>query len=298
MREHAGQWLKILCWTLVAIVLFQTGRALVRNDPFGKIVLPVPPTLTSPDHELAAIGPTGGGPAPGKTPALSPTNSPGGANLAAGLNPANRPPVLATNQINGNSPAATNAKPLNASPAPVRAITSLSTNRNPSVTNAGLANTKGILSATNGGPSTTNAPEVLAGQPAPTRPPHPPRPGLGFPFPGMGGPGQPAPDLPPLVRARIDQIVNSELLGPVFHPQPMALLGIAGETVFLRAASGESGLVKVGGTLGDLKLTRIGINRVLVEQNGQTKELTIFSGMGSDSLLTTSGKSSNETTNH
>ena len=82
------------------------------------------------------------------------------------------------------------------------------------------------------------------------------------------------------------------------HPQPMALLGIAGEVAFLRTDSGQSGLVKAGDTLGDLKLLRIGINRVLVEQNGQPRELTIFSGMGSDSLLTTSNTSSNEITNH
>ena len=33
------------------------------------------------------------------------------------------------------------------------------------------------------------------------------------------------------------------------------------------------------------KLLRIGINRVLIEQDGQQKELTIFSGYGSESLL-------------
>jgi hypothetical protein len=56
-------------------------------------------------------------------------------------------------------------------------------------------------------------------------------------------------------------------------------------------------MVKVGDTLGDLKLTRIGINRVLVEQNGKPQELTIFSGMGGESLLNTPDKNSNET-NH
>jgi hypothetical protein len=37
---------------------------------------------------------------------------------------------------------------------------------------------------------------------------------------------------------------------------------------------------------------------VLVEQDGQTQELTIFSGMGGESLLTTPDNQSNETTNH
>jgi hypothetical protein len=66
---------------------------------------------------------------------------------------------------------------------------------------------------------------------------------------------------------------------------PMALLGIAGDVAFLRAANGQTGLVKAGDSLGGLKLVQIGINRVLVEEDGQKKELTIFSGYGSESLL-------------
>jgi len=66
---------------------------------------------------------------------------------------------------------------------------------------------------------------------------------------------------------------------------PMALLGIAGDVAFLRAANGQTGLVKEGDSLGPLKLIRIGINRVLVEEDGQQKELTIFSGYGGESLL-------------
>ena len=69
------------------------------------------------------------------------------------------------------------------------------------------------------------------------------------------------------------------------RPLPMALLGIAGEVAFLRSANGQTGLVKEGDSLGDIKLLRIGINRVLIEQDGQKKELTIFSGYGSDSML-------------
>ncbi len=44
-------------------------------------------------------------------------------------------------------------------------------------------------------------------------------------------------------------------------------------------------MVKEGDSLGELKLLKIGINRVLVEQNGQKSELMIFSGYGGDSLL-------------
>jgi len=109
----------------------------------------------------------------------------------------------------------------------------------------------------------------------------------GFPgFPGgmMGG----APVvLLPEIQARVDKIVNSEIFAPVFHPLPLGLMGIAGNTAFIRAASGQTGLVKPGDSLGDVKLLRIGTNRVLVEQNGQQQELLIFNGYGGDSLLST-----------
>jgi hypothetical protein len=44
-------------------------------------------------------------------------------------------------------------------------------------------------------------------------------------------------------------------------------------------------LVKEGEDLGPIKLLRIGTNRVLVEQEGQKKELMIFSGFGGEPLL-------------
>jgi len=77
------------------------------------------------------------------------------------------------------------------------------------------------------------------------------------------------------------------------NPLPMALMGIAGEFAFLRSASGQTGLVKEGDSLGDMKLLRIGINRVLIELDGQNKELTIFSGYGGDSLLPTNTPNEN-----
>lgn len=107
----------------------------------------------------------------------------------------------------------------------------------------------------------------------------------GMNFSPFGPPGKHGPDLPPAVQARISKITDSEILGPVMHPLPMALLGIAGDVAFLRSDSGQTGLVKPGDSLDDIKLLRIGVNRVLIEQSGQKKELTMFSGYGSDSLL-------------
>jgi hypothetical protein len=76
----------------------------------------------------------------------------------------------------------------------------------------------------------------------------------------------------------------------------MALLGIAGKVAFLRSPSGQTGLVKEGDDLGELKLVRIGVNRVLVEQDGQKKELMIFSGFGGETLVPKSTDTFDETT--
>ncbi|HEY1489778.1 MAG TPA: hypothetical protein VGF90_01950, partial [Verrucomicrobiae bacterium] len=71
----------------------------------------------------------------------------------------------------------------------------------------------------------------------------------------MGGPGGKKPAaLPPEIQARVDRVYESEIFAPVNHPVPMALLGIAGQTAFLRAPSGQTGLVKEGEELGEIKL--------------------------------------------
>ena len=97
--------------------------------------------------------------------------------------------------------------------------------------------------------------------------------------------GMKAPDLPPAIQTRVDRIAQSEILAPFIRPLPMALLGIAGDRAFLRAANGQTGVITQGGEVGGIKLLRIGTNRVLIEQDGQQKELTIFSGYGGESLL-------------
>jgi hypothetical protein len=121
--------------------------------------------------------------------------------------------------------------------------------------------------------------------------------GMGPGFMGMPGMGGPAPELPPAIKARVNRIVDSEILGPVMRPMPMALMGIAGNVAFLRTATGQTGLAKEGEDVGGLKLLKIGINRVLVEDNGEKKELTIFSGLGGESLMPKT-EPSHEHTNH
>ena len=167
---------------------------------------------------------------------------------------------------------------------------------------AGLTSTN--LTATNPPPtdrprtnaSGTNAPRIAGTSPAGTLPPGvmpagmPPGlpPGMSLGGPGAmrgGGASKPARPLSPIVQARIDRITQSEMLAPVQRPPPMALLGIAGRDAFIRTPSGQTALLREGAEKDGIKLLRIGTNRVLLEQGGEKKELIIFSGLGSESLL-------------
>jgi hypothetical protein len=91
----------------------------------------------------------------------------------------------------------------------------------------------------------------------------------------------------PEIQARIDKIKSSQILGQVMTRPPAmpALLGIAGADVFIRAPNGQTGLVQEGGEFDGVKLLRVGTNRVLIEYQGKTNELTVFDGFGSESLL-------------
>jgi hypothetical protein len=92
-------------------------------------------------------------------------------------------------------------------------------------------------------------------------------------------------ELPPEVQARVDKIINSEIFGPIIRPMPMALIGIADQQASIRATNGQTDWVKIGGEIGGFKLLRIGVNRVLVEQDGEKRELIQFEGIGGESLM-------------
>ena len=94
-------------------------------------------------------------------------------------------------------------------------------------------------------------------------------------------------NLPPVIQARVARIADSEILGPVPRPPviPAALLGIAGQDAFVRTSTGQTHTLRVGEEFSGLKLLQIGTNRVLVEENGNKKELMMFSGFGSEPLL-------------
>jgi len=302
LRQRAEQIARIVCIILAGLVVYELAGVAIRWNPFRGVAVPELPTLT-----VATNGPSS---APHATNLMANTTQKGtnallqqtGTNMAlAGMSNSAAHPVpsmAASNSIVKTEvlPAGSNSVAVMSTNPPTNSITqsdvkpggtnmvapSISTNAGTNLTlvsstsDTNAATSKPKKKRTNGGPM----PEMagmsgMVGMPG--------MPGIGFnPF---GPPGMQGPDLPPALKARVDRITESEILGPVMRPLPMALLGIAGEFAFLRSDSGQTGLVKEGDSLADLKLLRIGVNRVLIEQNGQKKELMIFNGYGGDSLL-------------
>lgn len=299
LRERAEQIVRILCLVLAGIVVYQLAGIAIRWNPFRGVTVPELPTLTAatnnppPGTHGAGLAMNGRGQLTNTASQTSPTNSahltkaetnlPSQRALAAmGTNAGTVSKNLSTNALltaTGTTPE-TNALPFETNTSPTNSIAvTPSTNHGTNLllavattdTNASALKPKRHKSAA------MSAPEMM---------------GMGFnPF----GPAAKPVDLPPALQSRVNKITDSEILGPVIHPLPMALLGIAGQFAFLRSANGQTGLIKEGDTLDDIKLLRIGINRVLIEQDGQKKELMIFSGYGGDSLLP---KDSSNENNH
>jgi hypothetical protein len=280
MLERLEPVLKVICAALAALLLFQAVRLVVRSDPLAHLNIPALPTLP-PDTNTPAGG-TGMNSltVPGSAKAGTNTTHPGVQVAGAATN---SPSSHKSGKTGTNVPHSvsvqkgTNAQlPTAATKIDTNSITELRSGTKETNTVARPDSASTNLSAMP--PGTTNRwPRVSA-----SMPPQMAAMGMG-PF---GRPGaMAAPELPLPIRAQVDRITDSEILGPVIRPLPMALLGIAGNVAFLRSANGQTGLVKEGDSLGGLKLIQIGTNRVLVEEDGQKQELTIFSGYGGESLL-------------
>ena len=310
MRDRPQQILKVACLGLAALLLVQLARVVLRANPLAHVTIPALPAL--PDEAPAENQPTNS--TPGLAQAnkttnqfdhLSRTNStPVGTNrlaaatLAGQNTNANNHRLDAGRETNSVAGSAANQGKTNAATAPSQ--TQAATNR-VAISEAGSVGTNqnrvpGLDEAAR--KNSTNS--VLAkSDPTNTNPITPAAPGerpTGLPVRPPRIAAMKTQPLPLPIQARLDRITESEILGQVIHPLPMALLGIAGETAFLRAPSGQTGLVKLGENLGEIKLLRIGTNRVLVEQDGQEKELSIFSGLGGESLLSKKTGTANENT--
>jgi hypothetical protein len=334
MLERTGKILRIACFVLAALMLYQLVRVSLRGSLLARVTIPALPTLASDTNAPTAVG--GGTNAP--KPTAKGTNAPGGpagtnapastsapaagTNLAAAAQPA----ATATNLAAGG-PSATNPASLGvrtqAGPAEIVAPRSedagASTNAASKVEipqspkSAGTQSVVSVASASSGSnvllaapatnaelsatvsninPSlipTNSVSNALAKVRADGKGSNAASPaamgmaGMKTNLPGMPGRGLPA--LPPEIKARVDRIYESEVLGQIIRV-PMVLLGIAGDQAIIRSPSGQTGLVKEGDSLGEIKLLRIGINRVLVQQDERQQELMIFNGYGGRSLLT------------
>ena len=301
MSDRSEFMLKALCGAVLLLVIYRLGLAIWHINPLYHVKIPPLPTLSTTNATETAQA----------------KSQPSGSQLKAGPDTGSgkgtrndeNVSVRTTNLVAQSSNAVNTASNLVAQ---ATNTVGTATNILAHVTNSTEQASNVVAQATNSSPRSrrqsseqrTNAPLELTGAgPAPGLAGMPPGitatppgaampPGMGMPpgmFPGMPprgrGVGKPGPELPRDIQARIDRVIESEILAPVMRPLPMALLGILGKDVFLRAPNGQTGLVKEGEELGGVKLVRVGINRVLVEEQGEQKELTIFAGLGGEPLL-------------
>lgn len=293
LRARAGQIAKVLCYLLAALLLYEFSSMALRWNPFRGVTVPQLPTLTAATNSpagtstktnliatAAAKGTNDAAHVAGTNAVHSLTNGPANASTNATANSTNSAspaPIAAESAApatNGNEAAAALPGGTNGAAITTNFIAATATNRlgtNVAITSMSTNRSTNLVASA----TVANSPATAG--PAPHRMPGGPG------FPGM--PRRGGIELPAAVKDHIQKIIESELLAPVMHPPPMALMGIAGDVAFLRSDTGQTGLVKEGDSLDDLKLLRIGMNRVLVEQNGQKKELMIFSGYGSESLM-------------
>ncbi|HEY4414295.1 MAG TPA: hypothetical protein VGO57_01275 [Verrucomicrobiae bacterium] len=289
MRKHVQSILKLVCLILAVLVLWQLIAITRRVNPLHNITVPQLPTLTaktnstSNTHNTALNQPVTGSPTLGNLNRTNTQPSPATTTNSAGTNLVVSVPN--TNGVTTNIVAKTTLlavekiKKIETNAIIIWQTNSIDVDSMKTVAATGT----NAVSPSN---ATAHAIELVSASG------HMPPMNRG----GMMGfnPGGQHANLPPAIQAQIDKIFNSEIFGSVPHPMPMALIGIAGDVAFLRAPDGQSGMVKLGDSLGEIKLVRIGINRVLVEQDGQQKELTIFDGYGGESLLDKQGGTNNE----
>lgn len=338
MRERVAQILKIVCVGLAALLVVQLVKIGFRANPLAGAVIPQVPSLPADTNATPSVAANKPLRMPGTNSPVAATGTNGSAtalgtnavahkkskhsesntvDIATGATATNASAnvmrvdgtnIVVTTTVGDTNAPTPVAKQTETNAAPVFSAIAVATN-NPGTnltvaagtniviterTNITAAKPPGGTNIIASASTKTNLTNSAIAKATGARVP----PGMMPPM--MGGPGGrgSAAKLPPEIQARVDRVTESEILAPIMHPMPMALLGIAGKVAFLRAPSGQTGLVKEGDDLGEIKLLRIGTNRVLVEQDGQKKELMIFSGLGGESLLPKPTETSDETTKH
>jgi hypothetical protein len=270
MLDRFERPVKIVCLALALLLAWQLGSLILSGDPLANLRIPPLPTLPGATNELA-------NPVAKETNATpvkkTGTNAPNGTNAALGTNA-----VHDTNAVRG-----TNAVGLTNAVGITNAVGG--TNLVAALTNASRAGDPGRTNAASG-PGDRGSPRAGAPGAMPVLPPGMTPDMMAGGMMGGGRAGVPKKiELPPEAKARVERIIDSEVFGPVMRPVPMALIGISEDEAFIRATNGQTGSVKVGGQFSGIKLLRVGVNRVLVEQDGDQKELTLFGGVGGESLM-------------
>ena len=281
MSKHSNLLLKIACCALGVILLVQLSSVLWRLRPIDRLSIPELPHLTV-SLDAAVLGKN--------------TNLTLGATVAKGSTNSSSVPApvtAATNPASGDFAKGVSTNPIRAE-IPLQSGTNPLADQTSKVSGTNAVPTQASIQGLETDAVTTLTSERKATNRVADR-------GAVKTGTNLNARSLPVPtgatklaEIPPLIQARIDRVYQSEILGTVMRPLPMGLLGIAGNVAFLRTANGQTGMVKEGDELGGIKLLRIGVNRVLIEHEGQTRELTIFSGFGSETLLQKTKESSNE----
>ena len=290
MRERWERLLAMVCGALLILIAFRVFMVVKKGPLSGLNIPPLPHYVDT--NAVANVGKTNGPAktASNKTPAGTNNTSTNTASAKTGTNASGAlaSAAAATNTVATNKPTAssTNAMVATVPPGTNSGTNVPTANGTNAVAGKGKNGTNDVKVANSGPPVVNGMPVMMSGD-------FPP----GFPGgPGMQGGANKLPDLPPLAQGRVNKIIVSEIFAPMMHPQPSDLMGIAGNYAFLRASSGAMGMVKEGDSLGGLKLLKVGINRVLIEEDGEKKELMIYQGYGSESLMT-QNKETKENTN-
>ena len=258
MFDRLERPLKIICLAMALLLAWQLGDWLFRGDPLAHLKIPALPTLPGATNQTDKLAPKDTNVALLKTNGTNGTNATVATNATAGSNAATVTNLVkATNLIAKatNAPAAGDTGQTNSSSSPGR---------------AGLrgAGPPGALPGLPPGMTPEMMARMTGGGP----------PGEG------GGGGMKKIELPHETQARVDAIINSEVFGAIMRV-PMTLNGIAAQVAFIQATNGQIASGKVGDTVGGVKLLNIGVNRVLIEEDGEKKELTLFNGIGGESLM-------------
>ena len=251
MPDRFERPIKILCLGLALLLVWQLGGMILGGNPLRNIKIPPLPKLAGDTNEISNAEPNQAA-ATNVPPAAHPGAE---TNLARGTNS-----ILGTNIAEAtNSVKSTNA------------VTGTNVAANALHPSAAGAEPQG-----NAGPRRHRAGPGMGGM----------NPAMMAAMMGGGGMGGAKPvQLPPEVEARVGKIIDSEILGSIMHPMPMELDGISEQSACIRSTTGQTDWVKVGSEFAGIKLLRVGINRVLVEEGGEMKELTQFGGVGGESLM-------------